>query len=150
MLQLNNQKTRRPRQIRHHHTENDGKGPTPRPAQKEEKKRDTKGKKEKLRATRETSLRGDAEWDLIAPPSCKYLHLEGVKFGYEGEKERRVAARFRLERRESLQKLERESRGKILSKVALVCVALLLNVIVASGGTRKKNFGGPLKQLYFI
>jgi hypothetical protein len=69
MLQPNNQKTRRPRQIRHHHTENDGKGPTPRPAQKEEKKRDTKGKKEKFKATRETSLRGDAEWDLIAPPS---------------------------------------------------------------------------------
>jgi hypothetical protein len=59
------------------------------------------------------------------------IHLEGVKFRYEGEKERRVVARFRLERRESLQKLERESRGKILSKVALVCVALLLNVIVA-------------------
>jgi hypothetical protein len=33
------------------------------------KKRDTKGKKEKFKATRETSLRGDAEWDLIAPPS---------------------------------------------------------------------------------
>jgi hypothetical protein len=53
-------------------------------------------------------LRGDAEWDLVAPPSRKYLHLEGVKFGYEGEKEMRVAARFRLERRESLQMLERQ------------------------------------------